>query len=225
MAGTIRNQHIPGVPYPDGVGKGNVSLGRHTLFGSLSIFTPGGTPKVVGGMQAFRISESNGTNFRAMAGNDWNEPVFGMRQWQGSGSRFQLRGADMQELLAREYSNLSDIDFRMCPFIWQYSFNYQGPSGAPTVETATWSWMTVWITEYTWSFSDPMTLISEDFNFIGKGYNRSDMGGEYQLSNLQQLWGAGKFADAGGAAPAAAPTNQTPGSLPFNNPNMNRDGD
>lgn len=210
MAGSIRNQSIPGVPYPDGVSKGNVSLGRHTLFGSLSIFTPGGTPKVVGGMQAFRVSETNGTNFRAMAGNDWLEPVFGMRQWQGSGSRFQLRGADMPELLAREYTNLSDIDFRFTPFIWQYTFNYQGPSGGPTVENATWSWMTVWITEYTWSYSDPMTLISEDFSFIGKGYNRSDMNGEYQLKNLQQLWGAGKFAD-GGSAPAASPANQAIG--------------
>lgn len=203
MAGAIRNQIIPGTPYQDGSGGGNVTYGRHTLFGVLSLTTGNPTStgssgaKALGGMQSFAMEETNGTQFRPQAGNDWLEPVFGMRQWQGNGSRFQIRGADLQELLAREYTNLADIDFRFCPFTWQYSYNYAGPTGLPVIENALWSWMTIWVTSYRISFADPMNLLSEDFSFIGKGYSRVDNGGDYQLQNSQQLWGAGRFLMAG----------------------------
>lgn len=197
---SIRNQVQFPVQYPDGTNKGNVTSGRHSLFGVLYLTTPGSsqTPKPVGGLSAFSIEETNATHFQAQAGNDWLEPVFGMRQWQGNGSRFQIRGADLQELLQREYSNLSDIDFRFTPFIWQYTFNYTSPTGSPNYESAVWQWMTIFITSYRISIPDPFSLISEDFQFIGKGYSRHDLNNEYSMSNPTYLQGAGAFATSSG---------------------------
>ena len=210
MANNIRTQTLPGTaPFLDGSNGGNVSIGRSTLFGKLYMFIPNSTPKEVGGMQAFSVSETNGTQFRYMAGSDWLEPVFGPRMWQGSFSRFQVRGADFQELLYREYDNLGDIDFRFTPFIWQYGFNYQSPNGQKTIESAQWNWMTVWITTYTTSFADPFSQIMEDGQFIGKGFHRSDGNGLYSIKSNPVLWGDGGFAGGGqtvAKAPATAPS-------------------
>jgi hypothetical protein len=102
-------------------------------------------------------------------------------------------------MLADQYTGLSDIDFRFCPFIWQYNFLYQSPNGQVTVENAHWSWMTIFITSYSVSFADPFSLISENFNFIGKGAHRTDGAGKYAISTAHNLWGAGTFLGGGNA--------------------------
>ena len=211
----IRKNTVPSTaPFFDGTGNGNVTIGRSTLFGKLFMQVPGSKPLEVGGMQAFSVEETNDTQLRSMAGSDWQEPVFGARRWSGSFSRFQIRGNDFQEMLSQVYPGTGDPDFRFCPFIWQYQFQYQGPSGAPLIDNASWNWMTIFVTSYRVSFADPFSLIMEDGNFIGKGYHRTDGAGKFKLASAQTLWGAGGFAGSGqqtNASPSASPINAASG--------------
>lgn len=189
--GKTRYQDIPPTPYQDSGKNNNVTLGRHTYFGSLWLSTGDGKPKLVGGMQAFSVEENNNTNFRAMAGCDWLEPVFGMREWSGQGSRFMIRGNDLQEILHQKFGSVTDIDFRFLPFTWQFAYNFVSVTGNTDFENMHWAWATVIVTRYRWNFVGPNELVSEDFSFIAKGYTRSHKGGKGQMNNDTSLWGRG----------------------------------
>jgi hypothetical protein len=177
---------------------GNLTAGRHNYYGTLYI---GDTP--IGGMQAWSVRETNGTQFIPNAGNDWLEPRFGMRMWQGQGSRFMIRGRDLQQIMRRYYAFgnkglLTDVDFRFTPFTWLFHFNMESYLHRK-IEDLAWHIATVWITEYTWKYTSPFDLLYEDFSFIAKGLRRVDTtpsvvkaypdAGLRDFGNPIELWG------------------------------------
>jgi hypothetical protein len=183
---TIRTQDLSFDPSQAGSVHDGATMGRHALFGTLSLVVPtttGATSYTVGGMQAYSMEENNNTVFRNQAGNDWLEPVYGMREWSGQGSRFQIRGQDLMNIFSNYgvigvqnnkavLANFQDLDFRFMPFVWHYQFLYEDPSGSLTYENTNWAWAQVWITRYRWTFTSPTELLSEDFSFIARGYQR-----------------------------------------------------
>lgn len=163
-----RSEQIPTTTTSDG----NSTLSRHTLFGNLYLVH--GTKSVlVGGMQSFEVEEINNTQFRASIGSDWLEPVWGMRMWQGQGSRMIIRTASLQAALGSTLSQTGflDLDFRLLPFQWQYFYQYTNVYGTKNFDVHLNNWFTVYITNYRWAAPGPNELITENFNFIAKGFS------------------------------------------------------
>ena len=200
------------------------TLGRDIAQGQLYIVVRG-TQQFVGGVTSRSVRETNGARFLQMAGNDWNEPMFGGRFWTGQVARWVIRGQDLKQMLQYLFNVTGgfDVDFRRLPIQYHYVYNQLSATNS-AIDTESWDYMTCYVDNYTLSEPDSTGKQLESWDWIGKGESRTGYHGG-SIGNSGALWYSQTNAPATQSASTAQGnatsttggiTQQTPGTGGFN---------
>jgi len=153
---------------------GNSTMMRSAIYTNLYIVTPTGN-LFMGGIESFRMTETNNSSYVNQAGNDWLELRPGMRSNSFNFARNQIRGFTFRDIMGQVATDkdrtrtVGDVDFRAISFDLVVHQLFQSTTGLSTFEDTQSTLRACTVTSIDDAFGDPTALRAESVAGLCKG--------------------------------------------------------